>query len=79
MAPIKVHGSAYSTATMRVIATLNEKNLDFELVPVDMRTGEHKKEPFISLNVNSLLDWTENSIMSFEPGRSRSVSCWVEG
>ncbi|PON70650.1 S-crystallin [Parasponia andersonii] len=50
MAPIKVYGSAYSTATMRVIAALNEKGLDFELVPVDMRTGEHKKEPFISLN-----------------------------
>ena len=53
MAPIKVHGAPYSTATMRVIATLYEKDLDFELVPVDMKTGEHKKEPFISLNVST--------------------------
>ncbi|OIT29327.1 PREDICTED: glutathione S-transferase [Nicotiana attenuata] len=47
---IKVHGPVMSPAVMRVIATLKEKELDFELVPVNMHTGDHKKEPFISLN-----------------------------
>ncbi|XP_011079702.1 glutathione S-transferase-like [Sesamum indicum] len=47
---IKVHGSAFSTAAMRVFACLNEKGLEYEFVPVDMRAGEHKKEPFLSLN-----------------------------
>lgn len=47
---IKVHGSPFSTATMRVTATLYEKQLEFEFVRINMRNGEHKKEPFISLN-----------------------------
>ncbi|CAN6561462.1 unnamed protein product [Malus baccata var. baccata] len=50
MAAIKVHGNVISTAAMRVFATLYEKDIEFELVPIDMRAGEHKKEPFISLN-----------------------------
>ncbi|KAM1604575.1 hypothetical protein ACFX15_030663 [Malus domestica] len=50
MAPIKVHGNVISTATMRVCATLYEKDIKFELVPIDLGAGEHKKEPFISLN-----------------------------
>ncbi|MQL97086.1 hypothetical protein Taro_029769 [Colocasia esculenta] len=53
MAAIKVHGLAFSTAAMRVLAVLHEKDLEFELVPVNMATGEHKKEPFLSLNMLS--------------------------
>jgi glutathione S-transferase len=48
MATIKVHGSPYSTATMRVTAILCENQLQFELVYVNVRNGDHKKEPFIS-------------------------------
>ncbi|CAN4091451.1 unnamed protein product [Withania somnifera] len=47
---IKVHGNPMSTATMRVVACLIEKDLDFEFVFVDMATDEHKKHPFLSLN-----------------------------
>ncbi|KAL9235777.1 hypothetical protein vseg_010513 [Gypsophila vaccaria] len=47
---IKVHGNPMSTATLRVLAALHEKQLDFEFVPVDMRAGAHKQEPFLSLN-----------------------------
>ncbi|KAL7151228.1 hypothetical protein ABFS83_04G017400 [Erythranthe nasuta] len=47
---IKVHCTVLSTAAMKVIACLNEKGLDYEIVPIDMRAGEHKKEPFLSLN-----------------------------
>nr|BAM14582.1 putative glutathione S-transferase [Cyclamen persicum x Cyclamen purpurascens] len=50
MAPLKVHGSPMSTATQRVLVCLYEKDLDFEFVPVNMGTGDHKKEPFISRN-----------------------------
>ncbi|CAN7006619.1 unnamed protein product [Brassica oleracea var. botrytis] len=57
---IKVHGLPISTATMRVLATLYEKGLDFEIVPVDMKAGAHKQEPLISLNpfgqIPALLD-----------------------
>ncbi|XXG80643.1 hypothetical protein AAC387_Pa09g1459 [Persea americana] len=50
MACLKLHGSVMSTATMRAIVCLKEKELEFEFVPVNMATGDHKKEPFISLN-----------------------------
>ncbi|GMY16867.1 glutathione S-transferase-like [Fagus crenata] len=50
MAAIKVHGNLISTATNRVLATLYEKELEFEFVLVDTRGGEHKKEPFLSLH-----------------------------
>ncbi|XP_042515381.1 glutathione S-transferase-like [Macadamia integrifolia] len=49
MAP-KVHGSVFSTATMRAFATLHEKGIEFEVVPINMGAGEHKKEPFICFN-----------------------------
>nr|QCQ77647.1 glutathione S-transferase [Actinidia chinensis] len=50
MATMKVHGSVISTATQRVVACLNEKDLDYEFVPVDMGSGEHKKDHFLCLN-----------------------------
>nr|AAF65767.1 glutathione S-transferase [Euphorbia esula] len=50
MAGIKVHGAAMSTATQRVLVCLEEKGLDYELCPVNMATGEHKKQPFLSIN-----------------------------
>ncbi|GKU86810.1 hypothetical protein SLEP1_g1285 [Rubroshorea leprosula] len=52
MAAIKVHGSVMSTATQRVLVCLYEKELEFEFVPVDMKSGAHKQEPFLSLNVS---------------------------
>ena len=55
MAVIKVHGSPLSTNTLRVLATVYEKELDHEFVLVDMSTGEHKKEHFMSThNVRKL-------------------------
>ncbi|KAL3849775.1 hypothetical protein ACJIZ3_011657 [Penstemon smallii] len=47
---IKVHGHPYSPPTKRVLLALSEKGLDYEFVPVDMTSGQHKKEPFISIN-----------------------------
>lgn len=47
---MKVHGSNTSTATLRVVATLHEKQLDFDFVFVNLRTGSHKEKPFLSLN-----------------------------
>nr|AAY86772.1 glutathione S-transferase [Noccaea caerulescens] len=50
MAGIKVFGHPASTSTRKVLLALYEKNLDFELVHVDIKEGEHKKEPFLSRN-----------------------------
>jgi glutathione S-transferase len=47
---IKVHGGPLSPAVLRVFTTLYEKEQDGEFVPVNLAGGDHKKEPFLSLN-----------------------------
>ncbi|KAL8170947.1 hypothetical protein V2J09_022751, partial [Rumex salicifolius] len=47
---MKLHGNVMSTATMRATACLHEKEIDFEFVNVDMRSGAHKHPSFLSLN-----------------------------
>ncbi|CAN8295841.1 unnamed protein product [Cochlearia groenlandica] len=46
----KVHGHPLSGSTRRVLAVLLEKGLSYEPITVDLQTGEHKKESFLSLN-----------------------------
>lgn len=50
---IKVHGSVLSPAVLKVFACLYEKDVEGEYVPVNMATGDHKKEPFLALNVSN--------------------------
>ncbi|KAL1213594.1 Glutathione S-transferase F6 [Cardamine amara subsp. amara] len=50
MAAIKVFGHPASTATRRVLIALHEKELDFEFVHVELKDGEHKKQPYLSRN-----------------------------
>ncbi|XP_026390128.1 glutathione S-transferase F13-like isoform X2 [Papaver somniferum] len=50
MAPIKLHGVPFSTCTARVMACLEEKNVQYEICPVDLSTGAHKRPDFISKN-----------------------------
>ncbi|KAK9146913.1 hypothetical protein Sjap_006816 [Stephania japonica] len=50
MAPLKVYGNVFSTATQRVFACLHEKNLDFEFINVNLSAGEHKQPPHLSRN-----------------------------
>ncbi|KAJ0034016.1 hypothetical protein Pint_24546 [Pistacia integerrima] len=47
---IKVHGLAVAACTVRVLLCLHEKGLEYELVPVDVFNGAHKKQPYLSLN-----------------------------
>ncbi|KAF0982587.1 hypothetical protein FDP41_011517 [Naegleria fowleri] len=44
---LKLYGIYLSTCVQRVVTTLKEKNLDFELVPVDLSKGEHKQAAFL--------------------------------
>ncbi|XP_041016809.1 glutathione S-transferase-like [Juglans microcarpa x Juglans regia] len=75
MAAIKVHGTPFSTASARVLATLYEKEVEFELVPVDMRAGEHKKESFLSINPFGQVPGFEHGDLTlFE---SRSITKYV--
>jgi len=50
MAPLKLYGMPLSPNVVRVATVLNEKGLDFEIVPVDLTTGAHKQPDFLTLN-----------------------------
>eukprot|EP01018_Ginkgo_biloba_P009277 Gb_07950 [translate_table: standard] len=49
MAAVKVFGPVLSTATTRVLACLLEKEVEFDLIPVDLRKGQHKKPEFLAM------------------------------
>lgn len=44
---LKLHGIAQSTCTRRVATILKEKNVPYELVPVDFAKGEHKSAEYL--------------------------------
>lgn len=44
---VKVYGLDYSTCSRRVLATLEEKNVPYELIVVDLMKGEHKQPAFL--------------------------------
>ncbi|KAL6564211.1 hypothetical protein OROMI_015661 [Orobanche minor] len=72
---IKVHGAVLSTATTRVLACLHEKGLDYEFVPIDMKSGQHKKEPFISISPFGLVPCLEDEDLKlFE---SRAINRYI--
>ncbi|KIP01414.1 hypothetical protein PHLGIDRAFT_113065 [Phlebiopsis gigantea 11061_1 CR5-6] len=45
---LKLYGMPASTCTRRVATALKEKNVPYELVPVDLAKGEHKAAAFIA-------------------------------
>ncbi|KAL2945436.1 Glutathione S-transferase [Bienertia sinuspersici] len=72
---IKIHGLAMSSATLRVIAAAYEKELDYELVPVDMKAGAHKQEPFLSLNpFGQIPAYEDGDVKLFE---SRAITSYI--
>jgi len=50
-ASVKVYGPPLSTAVSRVLACLLEKDVPFQLLPVNMAKGEHKKPDYLKIQV----------------------------
>ncbi|KAL5731584.1 glutathione transferase [Ranunculus cassubicifolius] len=46
---VKVHGPAFASAVRRVIACLIEKDVEYEIIPVDMLNGEQKQPEYLKL------------------------------
>uniref|UniRef100_A0A7N0UI13 glutathione transferase n=1 Tax=Kalanchoe fedtschenkoi TaxID=63787 RepID=A0A7N0UI13_KALFE len=46
----KVYGSLECPNTLKVLACIFEHSLDFQFIPINLKEGEHKREPFLSLN-----------------------------
>ncbi|RZC80865.1 hypothetical protein C5167_043444 [Papaver somniferum] len=47
---LKLYGTPMSTCTTRAMICLHEKEVEFELVPVDLYAGEHKQPSYLSKN-----------------------------
>ncbi|KAL0396175.1 UNVERIFIED_CONTAM: Glutathione S-transferase F11 [Sesamum calycinum] len=44
---VKVYGAAYAACPQRVLTCLLELGFEYELIPIDLHSGEHKKPPFL--------------------------------
>ncbi|POS82765.1 hypothetical protein EPUL_005866 [Erysiphe pulchra] len=47
---IKIHGLKASTCSQVVLATLVEKDVDYEFISIDLRAGQHKTPEFLKLH-----------------------------
>ncbi|KAK9086448.1 hypothetical protein Syun_028842 [Stephania yunnanensis] len=75
MAPLKVYGNVFSTATQRVFACLHEKNLDYDFVNVDLSIEEHKQPPHLARNPFGLVPaFEDGDLKLFE---SRAITLHV--
>ncbi|XP_073294854.1 glutathione S-transferase PARB-like [Primulina huaijiensis] len=74
-APVKVYGPPLSTAVSRVLACLLEKDVSFQLVPVNMAKGEHKKPEYLKIQpFGQVPAFEDESITLFE---SRAISKYI--
>ncbi|GLJ51552.1 hypothetical protein SUGI_1095720 [Cryptomeria japonica] len=47
---VKIYGLPFSTCTARVLACCHEKEVEYELIPVNLMAGAHKQKPHLDLN-----------------------------
>jgi glutathione S-transferase len=43
----KLHGASLSTCTRRVALIAKERNVQYQLIPVDFKAAEHKQPPHL--------------------------------
>ncbi|CAI0411758.1 unnamed protein product [Linum tenue] len=48
---VKVYGPLQAACPQRVLACLLEKEVDFQVVPVDLESGHHKRPDFLAKQV----------------------------
>jgi glutathione S-transferase len=53
MAPVKLYGPTLSWNVMRCVAALEEAAVKYEIVPINLGTGEHKSPDHLARNVSS--------------------------
>ncbi|XP_078448223.1 glutathione S-transferase F8, chloroplastic-like [Wolffia australiana] len=75
MATVKVYGPTMSTAVTRVLACLLEKEVDFQLIPVDMAKRQHKSPDYLKLHpFGQVPVFQDDSLTLFE---SRAICRYV--
>ncbi|KAG6390624.1 hypothetical protein SASPL_148362 [Salvia splendens] len=74
-APVKLYGPPFSTAVARVMVTLLEKDVPFQLLPVNMAKGEHKKPDYLKIQpFGQVPAFQDEGVTIFE---SRAISRYV--
>ena len=73
---VKVYGPVMAACPQRVMACLLEKDVEFEIVHVDLEAGEHKTSDFLLRQVPpfSFLFFFFLSIRDFERGYNRNLN-----
>ncbi|KAH7523456.1 hypothetical protein FEM48_Zijuj06G0013000 [Ziziphus jujuba var. spinosa] len=73
--PVKVYGPPISTAVSRVLACILEKDVQFQLIPVNMSKGEHKKPDFLKIQpFGQVPAFQDDNISLFE---SRAICRYI--
>lgn len=73
--PVKVYGPPLSTAVSRVLACLLEKDVQFQLLPVNMAKGEHKSLEYLKIQpFGQVPAFQDESISLFE---SRAICRYI--
>jgi len=73
---MKIYGSAMSTCTRRVLATLAEKQASYEMVELDFRKGEHKSaENLARQPLGQMPSLEDNGFVLFE---SRAMMRYID-
>ncbi|EFC37458.1 predicted protein [Naegleria gruberi] len=72
----KIYGAAQSTCVQRVLTTIKEKGLEFELVPVDLMKGEHKSPSYLEKHPFGVIPVLEDD--GFLIYESRAICRYLE-
>ena len=70
-----LYGSPISTCTARVSVVLNEYNVPFEVVEVDLANNEHKSEPFLKIQPFGQVPYAEDN--GFTLYESRAITRYI--
>ncbi|KAI4366282.1 hypothetical protein MLD38_022176 [Melastoma candidum] len=74
-APVKVYGPPLSTAVSRVLACLIEKDVQYQLLPINLSKGEHKSPDYLKIQpFGQVPAFQDESITLFE---SRAICRYV--
>lgn len=67
---VKVYGTLRSGCTQRVLACFLEKEVEFEIVDIDLQAGEQKRPEFLLLQVTFI-------ILSDQPDYKRFIISYI--
>ncbi|KAL0488042.1 glutathione S-transferase [Acrasis kona] len=73
---LKLYGLAMSTCAQRVLITLKEKNVEYELVPVDLMKGAHKSPEFLEKQPFGKIPYLDDD--GFIVYESRAICRYIE-